>query len=519
MFMPSHISRRSALVAPLLVAESFLTAPSAQASSNISILNTSLVLDRSDAITLTADAGYVIVTYTGDVIAKGTSKQKIILIDLPDGFYRLQLSAGEVPFIVVSRSLSHNSFWGVCANFTNTSLADLHNAEHLVRDLARLGFCSIRETYLWEKVEPKSALGFYTQIPEYTQRNSLFARYGMETCYTASNTHSSYGPWRNLDSPSTRDAYARHIVQVLTANPQIRSVEIYNEFNGSFNQGDRSGENYASLLAHVYPIIKEAHPSIEVVAGVTAGEAFEFARAFFSAGGGQFMDTWSSHPYSVSGRGIYDAVNVYHRYMRENGIPEKPCRVTEFGWSITDPANTAGNNAKVYAEYDQAVNLLNASVGAFAHRNIKSAHWYNALTVGDETVRSGLDDRATEGSFGLFTLPVALAPNAYAPRLAAYAFYALRCALEGISAGSSFRADAQYRYPIFGSQLSDGRYLVSTSGWISGSVDESIFSKQVTLGVCSLAQIAMLCIGKLIQFLANLPMALEVRYLQNACLQ
>lgn len=464
-----------------------------QDEAQVQVLNESLVFENLRIeFSLNKDCSYEVYDGQGKKLERGNSQGKRITFRLSsDGYYLLALPSGKVPFIVCASKpqLAEDPVWGVCTNFSNPPLRGIHLPHKLVPDLAKVGVSSIRDTYLWSELEKEA--GVYRESEEYRERDQIFSANRILTFYNASSTHGSYGPWRNLDSPQTQEEYAKHIVRLLKARPHLTSVEIYNEFNGSFNLGKKDGASYASLLKKVYPIIKQAHPEVRIIAGSTAGVAFSFAQDCFAHGGVHFMDAWSLHPYSVSGQGIFHAINKLQGMMEEYGGVKKPCILSEVGYSITSPQNhpglsneVGGNNAKVHSEVDQANNLTQVLSSAWLSPGVEASYWYNALTTASHTERAKVSVQATEGSFGLFTLPLASAPHAYAPRRSAYAYYGLRTMLE--QAGEykkkvEIAASSNRSQDIFGAQISDSSYLLFVSGWLSGEVQSRGFEKKLSL--------------------------------------
>lgn len=487
--------------------------PYASANEAVTVLNNSLVFEKGSPnfLQLSQDTSFTVNNLYEESIFTGRSSSKKISIEEitsgKPGFYALVLPAGSrVPFIYVENSslFRQNPFFGICVNFTNTSvMSKTHFPEKLLPDLRKIGVSAVRDTFIWEDVE--KVKGQYTSNKFYEDRERLLKENRLLQLYCASSTHKDYTTWRNLDSPTGRKAYAENIVRVLKNNPHLTQVEIYNEFNGGFNQGDRSGKNYASLLKDVYPIIKKALPKIEVIAGATSGTAIAFSEEFFKNKGGDYCDSWSFHPYSVSGRGILDTANKYSELMKayNTGGKIKPLHITEAGWTIVRPENRTGNNAKVFTELDQAINLSNVYAGAYmssgeASRgvltpgDIRSIYWYNALTTRIQETREGLGNQATEGSFGLFELPYPVAPNAYSPRIGAWAYYSTRKLLEDFSQDRTNlvnkRKDEQYRYPVIASMTSGenkrsaaGKMLINTSGWMSEDFNKAPFEKVFSL--------------------------------------
>lgn len=410
----------------------------------MTVLNDSMVFTMDPVFTLRSGVS----TYTWRVrnwkdeeVASGSGQgTRLAIPKLEDGFYRLLISTSlgdtpDIPFIVTRTKWGPSDFWSVSANFSNGTALEKFDPVKNLSDIAKIGAGTVRETVLWQEFEKHATLGTYKFTDRLNWYLDPMRANGLNLAFTASNTHGAYGKWRSLDSDSMQVAWANYINAVLDQRPDIKCVELYNEFNGGFNNGDRSPENYARICKRVYPIIKAKHPQVEVIAGATSGIANDFAKRFFQAGGFDYMDSWSFHPYAEEGDHILNVLELFRGYMRDNsGGRTKPFRITEFGWSLVSLENVRsnqGNNSKVTTERYQASNLTEIMLALHCAPDVKQANWYNAIATESKDVSMGLDVKATEGGFGLFDWPTAHIPNAYPPRESAWAFSVARQQMEG----------------------------------------------------------------------------------------
>ena len=122
----------------------------------------------------------------------------------------------------------------------------------------------------------------------------------------------------------------------------IDVYELWNEPNiAAFNASGVGPDGYAKMCKAAYPIIKEISPDCTVLGlGTAAMDGLnideKFTRGVFEAGGYDYMDALSIHPYDWSGEFRDDlwieSANLLHEIMREYG-EEKPVWITEFGFS------------------------------------------------------------------------------------------------------------------------------------------------------------------------------------------
>jgi len=173
---------------------------------------------------------------------------------------------------------------------------------------------------------------------------------------------------------------------------RINHFEIWNEYNiKGFNPTNRPPEDYARLLKAVYPAIKEINPNATVIGCSTAGVDLGWIERVFEAGGYDYMDAVSIHPYSwprgpeESGylRNLQLLLDLMKRYGEV-----KPIWVTEIGW----PTHTATNGV---SEIKSGAFAVRAYVLTLASGfPVDMFNWYNLQDKGTDPLYS-------EDNFGL----------------------------------------------------------------------------------------------------------------------
>lgn len=135
----------------------------------------------------------------------------------------------------------------------------------------------------------------------------------------------------------------------------INALIIWNEPNLSFEWGYRPVDPaaYTRLLRISYPRIKAANPAIQILAGALAPtqekagsgaglNEFDYLRAMYQAGAGEFFDALAIHTYgyhdSPAAEPNPDRLNfrraeLLREIMLEYGDEHKPAVITEFGWN------------------------------------------------------------------------------------------------------------------------------------------------------------------------------------------
>ncbi|GBG06267.1 hypothetical protein PAT3040_00784 [Paenibacillus agaridevorans] len=179
-----------------------------------------------------------------------------------------------------------------------------------------------------------------------------------------------------------REGYANYGVALLDLyGNQIESIEVYNEFNGSFGSrgngiaGSRP-DSYYEMLKTTYEKIKAVRPDVTVVGMATAGTPLDWIEEVFKLGGLNYMDVVSIHPYQSQRPpdGMIQAVRSTQELMRKyNNGQEKPIWYTEIGWptkaSIGIPENMQANY--VVRTYVQALG-----------EGVEKVFWYDLMNDG-----------------------------------------------------------------------------------------------------------------------------------------
>lgn len=139
-------------------------------------------------------------------------------------------------------------------------------------------------------------------------------------------------------------------------SPRIQYWEFYNEPDAGFIRNDyrwgNHGEEYAEMLAAVYPAVKAADPTAKVLLGGIAYDWFEeqggpFVRNFIddvlANDGGDYFDIMNFHQYptfapnwgSPNGPGLVEKTAAIRTKLAEYGV-QKPIFITESGMHSND---------------------------------------------------------------------------------------------------------------------------------------------------------------------------------------
>lgn len=237
------------------------------------------------------------------------------------------------------------------------------------------GVADVRDELYWQIVEPSA--GTFTFPPYYDNYMTALRNAGVAPLITLSFENTNYDGGQTPYTPEGFDAYARYATAVLNRyGNQITAVEIWNEYNGTFNKGpattDRAG-TYLKMLKVAYAAIKAARPDVTVVAGATAGVPLPYFEKLFAAGALNYLDVVSIHPYRTAStpEGLEVQVAALKALMVKYGVA-KPIWVTEIGWPLH---NSAAPGDLAIDEVVQAQFLVRGCA-LLASAGVPRVYWY-----------------------------------------------------------------------------------------------------------------------------------------------
>lgn len=441
-------SRGRALAVTLTLA--VLTAPAlavalgptpALAATDTIVSNNSLVFRTGEQVTMTGaipgDLPWTLRNAaTGTEVEAGTTGagNLVDLGALPVGYYEVAIGEVPVKFAVIGEEPSDDPYYSVATKFSAFKMrAGYDPNSELPADLKALGFDTFREAGDWNDVENPTK-GNYRTTQNMKDGWAAEAATDQNVIWTTAfgNGHHT-GGWRQPAlTPEAGKGFAAFTNWYLSQDPQITEVEIYNEFNGGFNESTcKSGTCYVEMLKNTVPAIRAAHPNVKIIGGSTAGVPLEWFQEMFAAGGLEYLDVISAHPYNQSTTTGYADVAANLNNLQRTYLPAgsalKPISYTEIGWST---AFGAGNAAQVRDEFVQAERVVHAYTVPMQTPNMAGVTWYDA--VNDAVGNS------VEANFGLFTQPSANVTAAQ-PKAGALAFWVMRDQIDAKSVVASDR--------------------------------------------------------------------------------
>jgi hypothetical protein len=269
--------------------------------------------------------------------------------------------------------------FGVASHFGKNMTPDLGPV------LAKAGIANVRDSMDWSWIETTpgkfdfTVHNFDARVAELGKDhiNMLFT-----TCFGNPLHYDDPKIQAFAAAPHTQDQYDAYtqlcLAHLKQFGPAIKTVEIWNEYNGSFCRGAADKDRpkfYTEMLKDAYTAIKKERPDVQVLGGALNGIPLPYAEKLFQHGALAYMDGIVIHNYSGSPPMIEAQVRQLVDLMKKyNKGVAKPIWVTEFGdW-----------NDKTLARNEEAARLTKMYAMFLNQPEIARAYWYLARDYPDE---------------------------------------------------------------------------------------------------------------------------------------
>ncbi len=261
----------------------------------------------------------------------------------------------------------------------------------------------VRDELYWNVVEAQK--GLYVFPAAYDAYMAALKKAGISPLIELDFENDNYDGGMTPYTSTGIAAYAQYGVQVLKHyGTQIKDVEIWNEYNGSFCTGpatsDRSG-TYARMLQAAYAQIKAVRPDVTVVGGSTIEVPLPYWEKLMQAGALSSMDALSIHPYRYNSppEGIEEDVASLQTLIKKyNNGKTKPIWVTEVGWGIQDGS---APGEMVIDQTTQAKFLVRA-YALLLSAGVQRVYWYLLRDYQDFTL--GLTEADTTPKLSAYAM-------------------------------------------------------------------------------------------------------------------
>lgn len=236
--------------------------------------------------------------------------------------------------------------------------------------MASVGSTWNREECNWKNVEvQKGVLALPEGVKEIWQKQK---EAGIEFMYLCLGTNPNYDNGKTPASDEAIAAFAKYCAFMAKELKDITNYfEIWNEWNiVSFNPSNEPPETYVKLLKASYKAIKEVNPDAVVIGLSTATVDLNWTRRVFEAGGYEYMDAVSVHPYDFSAQfrdqKFVNEAQDLKKLMAEYG-EIKPLYYSELGFSTVNGPTESQRDYIGYTQTSQAAAkiLSNALIRAY----------------------------------------------------------------------------------------------------------------------------------------------------------
>ncbi|GMA23667.1 hypothetical protein GCM10025864_14260 [Luteimicrobium album] len=321
-----------------------------------------------------------------------SSTGSIDLSSLPLGYYDVRVTA-TTPAATLERTLpiallaarpsakaTASSPFGVNVHVSKG------NPSTIWDPLDEVGFSRVRDSIRWEYVEKTQ--GVYSLPSWGTSLVQQAAAHHVDLSLTLALTNKLYDDNKTPSSPEGIAAFANYASALLDLTKTNR-VEVYNEFDGSFNNGTcgKTADCYLPLLKATATQVKQDHPDAVVVG--PAGGSSGFWDRLFELGGLGYLDEVSPHLYGFPAppeQSGMTGVSALDTLIKEhNDGVAKPISVTENGY----PTHTPGG-----VTTEQQGDQLVRGIALGLSEGMTSYYYYDFLD-------DGMNPAAQEQNFGL----------------------------------------------------------------------------------------------------------------------
>ena len=264
----------------------------------------------------------------------------------------------------------------------------------------RIGISGWRGDANWNNAEVSQ--GNYVENEVQDACREMLSGDGIKAMLIAGNISHLYNGGRSdrwyVDTEAALNGYANYVKHI-AAKEGVEYIEVINEFNHQgINQSKMSVEGYVHYCKAAFEAARAVNPDIKVVAGGLAGYDTAFIENFMKAGGLEYCDAISYHPYQY---GAFSLSKFAGQTERTNELAikysgaTKPIILSEMGWSTAnDPVtNHIGSPENLRKNYLPQMLIHTQYKGG-----IEKIYYYCSVNMG-----VGPNDR--EHHFGLWDYP------------------------------------------------------------------------------------------------------------------
>ena len=350
-----------------------------------------------------------------------------------DGYYVLHVvdhtvSSGSssasqsIPFAIVAPFTAPvDSPFGVGVHFIGSSHALLAQLTEM------MGVGMVRDDAAWNLIEKAPGQYSFSGFDPYMR---VLQQDNIDPLLILDYTNRFYDNGQTPYDSSGLAAFASYARSVVAHyGPQLKAVEVYNEYNGMSSTGPcaRKPACYAQMLRVTYQAMKSIRPDVTVIGGALFSADLSWFGQLFQDGALPYMDAVSDHPYTafmVTSPEVAESgeqMTKLETLIKQNnhGQP-KPIWITEQGW----PTSFLHVSERAQADYLVRSAVLSLAAG------VQKFFWYDLQN-------DGSDSYNIEQNFGLLNQPDAAGRYTPKPAYVAYAVLARQLANQHFTGGGS----------------------------------------------------------------------------------
>jgi hypothetical protein len=265
------------------------------------------------------------------VIEPGIKRPGYFEIDLVVEKGGARAAEGKTSFAVITPidvAAMHGSPFGVMTHFAQGWDLDVMPL------IAKAGIVTIRDEQYWAQVEKKQGeFVFPDRMQAYMAEA---AKFHIEPLVVMTFENKLYDEGLTPYTPEGCKAYGRYGQAILQEyGPQIRWLEIWNEYNGTWCKGPAKEDRpkfYAQMLKYAFEAIREKRPDVKVIGGAAVLMPLPWFEGIFKNGGLDYMDAVVIHPYRGAPEGVdTELAELRDLIKKYNKGALKPIWVTETG--------------------------------------------------------------------------------------------------------------------------------------------------------------------------------------------
>jgi hypothetical protein len=321
------------------------------------------------AIQTGTSVAWTVNDYQDKQVASGTTPvtdQKVSIIPGVDskGYYLVKLTSKDGAAVKGSGTTSYAVIEPVDvkqmpdSKFAVMTHFDFYMPTDFLPLMSKIGISMVRDEHDWQVVEKVKGQYDFSGVTQSYMDVLKQAHVSPLIVFAFGNMLYDKQPgvavWQLAPYSQEGDAaYGAYCAAVVKHFPEIKYVEIWNEYNGSFAAGKAAEDRpkyYTAMLKEAYTQIKAARPDVTVLGGATVKIPLPYYEKLFKEGALQYMDALDVHPYQEpegTDENIAELVALTKKYNRGQSKPIWATEFSHFGDETPQRAASASSMVRM----------------------------------------------------------------------------------------------------------------------------------------------------------------------------